>query len=446
MSSRPEKKPYRDHVRIIGPAVLISLLGFIAAYQFVDPAPPTHIGIATGGADGAYYLFGQKYRKILERNGIELEVRVTAGSVENLRLLEAESNGVEVAFVQGGTARFSGSGELLALGSLYFEPLWVFHRADAPVDDLAALRGKRLAVGAEGSGTRAVALELLADNGIDETSADMLPISGGNAVAALRGGGADAVFLVASVQSPTVKSLLEDGRFALLSFDRAAAYTRLHRYLSSVTLPRGVIDLAAHVPSRDIVLLAPAASLVASPNLHPALVDLLIQAAAEVHGEGGMFEQRDQFPSPAYVEFPLSPDAKRFYKSGPPFLQRYLPFWAATLIDRMLVMLLPLVALAIPLVRIMPPVFRWRIRSRIYRWYAELLEMDPALSVDANRAELEKNLSRLTRIEAEVSHVEVPLSYADQLYHLRLHIELVREKLDQAIAEKQAGSNPAAAD
>ncbi|HEY5701461.1 MAG TPA: C4-dicarboxylate ABC transporter substrate-binding protein, partial [Gammaproteobacteria bacterium] len=169
---------------------------------------------------------------------------------------------------------------------------------------------------------------------------------------------------------------------------------------------------------------------------HPALVDLLLQAAAEVHGEGGLFEHRNQFPSPEYVEFPLSPEAKRFYKSGPPFLQRYLPFWAATLVDRMLVMLLPLLALAIPLVRIMPPVFRWRIRSRIYRWYRELLEMDPALCEAADIDELKKYLARLDRLEAEVSRVEVPLSYADQLYHLRLHMELVREKLDQVIAGK----------
>ncbi|MDX1529746.1 MAG: C4-dicarboxylate ABC transporter substrate-binding protein, partial [Gammaproteobacteria bacterium] len=192
--------------------------------------------------------------------------------------------------------------------------------------------------------------------------------------------------------------------------------------------------MSTNIPPSDVAMLAPAATLVASPSLHPALVDLLLQAADEVHGGGGLFEERGQFPSPRYLEFSLSPDAKRYFKSGPPFLQRFLPFWVATFIDRMLVMLLPLVALAIPLMRVMPPVLRWRIRSRIFRWYRELHDIDPALRGDAGLARLEEHMATIERMEKEVSKVEVPLSYADQLYHLRLHIDLMRGKLNDVMA------------
>ena len=425
MARRPDARSWKDYLKILGPAIIATLIGFIVAYQFVDPAPPKRITLATGGTDGAYFLFGQRYQQLLRRNGIELEVRPTAGSIQN---------GVDVAFVQGGTGEFTRGENLLGLASLYFEPLWVFYRADKPTDDVTAFRGKRLAVGAQGSGTRAVALRILEDGGISELNAAILPLGGRNAVDALKKGEADVVFLVASSDSPAVQALLENAEIRLLSFRRAEAYTRIHRFLSSVTLPEGVINMTANVPASDVAMLAPAATLVASPSLHPALVDLLLQAADEVHGGGGLFEQRGEFPSSKYLEFPLSPDAKRYFKSGPPFLQRYLPFWVATFIDRMLVMLLPLVALAIPLMRIMPPVLRWRIRSRIYRWYRELLAIDPALRGETDRSQLEKHIAAIDRMEKEVSKVEVPLSYADQLYHLRLHINLVRGKLNDALA------------
>ncbi|HSS63511.1 MAG TPA: TAXI family TRAP transporter solute-binding subunit [Gammaproteobacteria bacterium] len=437
MAARADTRSWKDHVGVLAPAMVVTLAGFIFAYQFVDPAPPKRITLATGGVDGAYYLYGQRYKELLQANGIELEVRATAGSLENLRLLEAGSDGADVAFVQGGTGEFASGEELLGLASLYFEPLWVFYRADAPVDDVTVFRDRRLAVGAEGSGSRAVAMTILADNGISESSATLLPLGGHKAADALIGGEVDAVFLVASPDSPSVKALLDVSNIRLMNFKRAAAYSRIHRFLSAVTLPEGVINMSANVPAGDVALLAPAATLVASPSLHPALVDLLLQAADEVHGGGGLFEKRGEFPSEKYLEFPLSPDARRYFKSGPPFLQRFLPFWVATFIDRMLVMLLPLVALAIPLMRIMPPVLRWRIRSRIFRWYRELLAIDPALRGEADRGRLQEYMAAIDRMEKEVSRVEVPLSYADQLYHLRLHINLVRGKLEDAIAAKR---------
>ncbi len=432
--SDPQKT--RDYLKIFGPAVLITAIGFVIAYQFVDPAPPQRITLASGATDGAYYLFGQRYRDILAREGVELVVRDSAGSIENLQLLGLPEGGAEVGFVQGGTSAGEPVLGLTSLASLYFEPVWVFYRASDPVTELNQLAGKRVAVGAPGSGTRAVALQLLADNEAHAPNVEILPLGGTAAASALRTGGADVLFLVGSPNSPLVRDLLHDEGIDLMSFERSEAYTRIHRYLSSVTLPQGVIDLGRNRPAREITLLAPTANLVASPSLHPALVDLLLQAAEEVHAGGGLFEPPGQFPSRLHLEFPLNENARRYFKSGPSFLKRFLPFWAATLIDRLLVMLVPLLALAIPLVRVMPPVFRWRVRARIYRWYRSLLALDPALHEAATPAELERFLNELDRIELDVSRVNVPLSYADQLYHLRLHIELVRDKLRGAIAAR----------
>ncbi|MES9938611.1 MAG: TAXI family TRAP transporter solute-binding subunit [Sedimenticola sp.] len=422
-----EHHPLRDHLHIFGPAIAITLLGFLLAFQFVQPAPPARITIATGGLEGAYSLFGQRYREIIKREDIQLEVLNTKGSVENISLLE--SGKADIAFVQGGTEQASRGDELISLGSLYFEPIWVFHRSNLTLDRLTGLQEKRVAIGPEGSGTRAVALQLLSDNAITPSNTRLIELSGRPAADALLKGDIDAAFFVASPRSPVVRALLDSTEISLMSFNRADAYARLHRYLSTVVLPEGVINLEHNLPRRETRLLAASANLVAHKDLHPALVDLLLQAASEVHGEGGWFEEQGQFPAAQFLAFPLSKEAKRFYKFGPPLLQRYLPFWAATLVDRLKVMLLPLVALMIPLFKVMPPIYRWRIRSRIYRWYREVLAIDRRSDVPG--ADIDVAMGELDAIEEDVSKVSVPLSYAEELYDLRLHIGLVREKLKQ---------------
>ena len=434
------QQPTRDYLSIIGPVVVLSLLGFFAAYQFVDPAPPKMLTIATARKDGAYYQFALKYRDLLKHQGITLKVLETPGSVANLKLLRTRDNGVNVAFVQGGTASDNPGAGLQSIASLYFEPLWVFYRARQPLASLGDARGRRVAIGAPGSGTRAIASQLLKLNGIATDRPEILPLGGRQAAEALLDGSLDAAFFVASPQSPTVRALLNSPSVGLLNFQRAEAYTRIQHFLSSVTLPRGAIDLARDLPNRDIRLLAATANLVATPDLHPALIDLLLQAATRVHGPGGMFEATGQFPSARYLEFPASDEALRYFKSGPPFLQRYLPFWAATFVDRMLVMLVPLLALLIPLLRIMPPMYRWRIRSRIYRWYRDLLALDPSVHQHQDRRQLQQCLEKLASIELEISRIHVPLSYADQLYELRVHMELVRDKLGKALEEDAAAS------
>jgi TRAP transporter TAXI family solute receptor len=420
-----------EYVWIYGPAVLLACIALFITYQFVDPAPPTRITIATGGPNGAYYAFGQRYREILARDGVTLEVLETNGSVENIVLLESSDAGVDVAFVQGGTEGHARGNTIQSLASLYYEPLWVFVNETMPLTQPADIKGKRMSIGPQGSGTRALVLVLSRDAGIDDSDLVISDLHGEAAVEALRTGSLDMMLLVASPASALVQELLRSDGVRLLSFVRMDAYTRRHRYLTKLTLPEGTIDLSKNRPSSNVALLAPTANLVANEDLHPALVDLLLEAASEVHGGGGLFEQPGAFPSPRFLVFPLSDEARRYFKSGPPFLRRTLPFWAATLIDRLTLMLLPLIAIIIPLMRIMPPIYKWRVRRRVYKWYKELRKLEREIHDGVHDDDAADYDSDLGRIDSEVRKVKIPWAYAEELYQLRLHIRYVREGLDK---------------
>ncbi len=433
---------HMEFLWIYGPAVLLGLIALFITYQFVDPAPPDRITIATGGPNGAYKAFAERYRDILARDGVTLEVLETKGSLENIALLESPESGVDVAFVQGGTGEHARGGTLRSLASVYYEPLWVFFK-DAtslvrPVDILE----KRLSIGPRGSGTRALVLELLADTGIDENILAIADLNGEAAVDALENGSLDIMLLVASPKSALVKRLLRIEGVHLLGLERMDAYTRRHRYLSKLTLPEGAVDLSENLPPDDVGLLAPTANLVAGENIHPALVDLLLLAASEVHGDGGLFEQPGAFPSPRFLVFPLNDDARRYFTSGPPFLRRTLPFWAATLIDRLTLMLLPLIAIIIPLMRIMPPIYKWRVRRRVYRWYKALRTLEREIQDGVHDDHVAKYHGALDRIDTEVKKVKIPWAYAEELYQLRLHTRYVRESLDNRQSPAGAGERP----
>jgi TRAP transporter TAXI family solute receptor len=443
MTKASPPRPRRDHGvrerwRLFGPAIALTLAGFIVAYQFVEPAPPSRIAIATGRAEGAYHGFAERYAEILARDGITLEVRATSGSLANLDLLADPASGIDLAFVQGGTGTPAATTDLRSLGSLYFEPLWIFTREQPSPRRIPALAGRRVATGGEGSGTRAVALQLLADNGLTDGVATLLPLGGNEAAEALLAGEVDAAFFVASPKAPVIARLLKAKDIRPMSLARAEAYARRYRFLSRVTLPEGVIDFARNIPDREIALLAPAATLVARAELHPALTVLLLEAAGQVHRAGGLFETPGAFPAPHHLDFPLNEAAGRYFEYGPPFLQRYMPFWAADLIDRLKVMLLPLVTLLFPLFKIVPPTYRWRVRSRIYRWYRELQTIDDHIGAAGPAYNLERLAGDLTRIEQEVTRVSVPLAYADALYDLRLHIAFVRDRLQQIQAGRRS--------
>ena len=426
------KRGLKDYLKIIGPGLIITIIGFLITYQFVAPAPPRHITIATGSTGGAYYAFGKAYSEILRRYGITLEVLPTAGSAENLQLLHKDDSPVDVAFLQGGIQTADRSTEIISLGSLYYEPLWGFQRRGRAIDRFGDLKGKRIAVGREGSGTKALVMQLLAFNGISEQNTEIFTQGGQKAANMLIAEELDAAFFVTAHHSPVIRQLLVSENILLWSFHRAAGYAARLHYLSVLELPEGAIDFQRNIPSESTTLIAPTTQLVARAQFHAALIDLLLQAATEVHRAGGLFEKTGEFPAPKYLDYKLSAEAERFYASGPPFLRRYLPFWVATFIDRTKVMLVPLLALFFPLFRMMPLIYRWRFRSKIYRWYKKLAEVDPELRADDTAAHLDEHLARLDRIEEQVCQTSVPLSFTNELYHLRLHIEMLRTKLNQA--------------
>jgi len=436
------KKHFIDYLKLIGPGTFITILAFIIAYQFVEPAPPRHIAIATGSPDGAYYAFGQAYSEILQKYGYTLEVITTAGSLENLQLLDQDDGGVDVAFIQGGIHLQPPSNELISLGSLYYEPLWVFHAAGLGISQLSELRDRRLGVGREGSGTKVLAMGLLALNDVSVQNTKIFSLGWEKAAEMLIQGEIDAAFFVTAYDSPVIRQLLYSKNIQLMSFQRAPAYAvRLH-YLSMLNLPQGALDFVENIPPSNTTLLGTTTQLVARAEIHPALIELLLQAATELHRAGGLFEKAGEFPAPKHLNFKLSKEAEHFYKSGPPFLRRYLPFWLATFIDRTKVMLVPLIGLLFPLVRVMPIVFRWRFRSKIYRWYKKLAEVDPELKRDDLALQLDEYLNRLNNIEAQVCQTSVPLAFSNELYHLRLHIEMLRNKLVHAASNTGSSNDP----
>jgi TRAP transporter TAXI family solute receptor len=418
-----------EKLKFFGPAALITIIGFIIAYQFVAPAPPRTITMATGSPTGSYFASGEAYREILGQNGITLELIKTSGSVENLRLLEMPSGGADVAFVQGGLKELADSKNLVALGSLYFEPMWVFHRLDVLLEQLTDFHRVRIAIGPEGSGSRVLALQMLKLNGIDETNAKFYAYESQEAADSLLEGHIDVAFFVASHRSDYIMQLFNSNSVGILGIDRAEAYAIRYPFLHVLKLPEGVINFKDNIPSRDLMLVAPTAQLVARSDLHPALVNLLLQVAEKVHFKGGGFEKEGQFPTPKYIDYELSDEAARYYKSGSRFLQRYLPFWMANFINRMTVMLLPLVALLFPLFKLMPTIYRWRMRSKIYRWYAKFDDIDAVIFKEKKTTNTAKYISELDELEEKVAHIRVPLAFQEELYDLRLHIDLLRSKL-----------------
>jgi len=424
-----DRRSYRHQWKIWGPSALIVALGFLVAYQFVEPAPPRHLVLGTGDESGAYHRFGERYQDVLAREGVDLILQPSTGAIHNLQNLQSESNRVDVAFVQGGVVGETPPDGLEALGSVFLEPLWVFVSQEDPPSWLNELKGLRLAVGAEGSGTKVMVTQLLSANMISVENTDLLSLGGAEAAAALRDGSVDALFLVASPQAKILGSLLKDPAFHLMNIERAEAYQQNYRFLTTVKLAQGAADLGLNRPPQNVTLLAPVASLVARKGLHPTLVDLLLLAATDVHRPGDLFSGRGEFPSDKHLDFPLNSEARRYLRSGPPLLQRHLPFWVATFIERMAILLIPLVTLLIPLTRILPPALDWRVRRRIYRWYDELSAVATAASNTHDDEEREALQYRLDQIDQELNQLSVPRHRTDLVFNLRTHVKLIRDRL-----------------
>ncbi|MBL0730768.1 TAXI family TRAP transporter solute-binding subunit [Piscinibacter sp. HJYY11] len=432
----------RDLLATAGPFLLLALALLVVAYWVLDPTPPRKVVLATGVDQGAYAEFGKRYVQFLQQHGITVELRPTNGAAENLRLLRDPASGVDIAFVQGGADERDRrpaeeeEDSLVSLGSLFYEPVWIFYREDSAkrllkadsLTSLAQLPGWKLNIGARGSGVPNLMRRLLEANKVDTDTITLLRNPQTPAVQGLLEGNIDAVTFASAPESVMVQMLLQTPGIKLFSFSQADAYSRRFAFLSPVTLPRGVVDLAADMPPADVHLVAPTATLVARQGTHPALIQLFVQAAQQIHGEAGWFQRKGDFPSIKGTERPVADEAQRFYAKGPPFLQRFLPFWLANLVDRMWVALLSIVAILIPLSRVLPPLYEFRIRSRVFRWYGRLRVVEDA---QGQRPATEL-LKELDDIERSVEQVSVPLSYADELYALRSHIQLVRGRLEVA--------------
>ena len=431
MSEKLKLLSWRDIVFVALPSLLLAIGAFWLAAQFIKPAPPDRLIIGTGGEGGAYQRFAARYKDVLTRYGITLVEKPSAGSTENLARLRNPEFEVDAAFIQGGTARPAEEDALVSLGDFYHEPLWVFYRETVlrGADRILDLKGKRVAVGGAGSGTNYLAMELLAANGIEAKNTTLIEEGGLGLVDRLQKNEIDAVFVVGPTQSALVWTLLYTPGVQLMNLIHAEAYTRRFPYLARLVLPRGAIDLTRDIPPHDTQLVSPMAMLLVRDDTHPALIDLLMQAASEVHGEPGVFQKPGEFPRAGHSEFPLSKEAERYYKSGRPFLQRYLPFWAATLIDRMVVMLVPLLAVLIPLFKFAPQIYGWRVRSRIYRRYGELKFLENEINEEPGRHSRAEWIEKLDRIEADASRIRTPLTFSDMLYTLRGHIDLVRDMI-----------------
>lgn len=407
-------------------AGVLILAALAATVIWLGPLPPRVVVMSTGTPGSDYDLQGRRYQAILKRSGVDLRLVPSAGGVENLRRLNDPRSNVNVSFAQGGLTSDTQSPRLESLGNMFYEPFWFFSRV--PVElHLEALRGKKVAIGREGGGGRVLSLRFLALNGIDQASAELLPLSAAEASKALLRGDIDAATMVSSWDGQGIRELFGSSDVNIVGFPRADAYIALYPYLSKLVLPAGVGNMATNRPPTDVNLVAVKASLIIRRDLHPALQYLLLKAATEIHSAPGIFQRAGQFPAAERGDLPLSDEARQFYKTGPPFLQRYLPFWLAVLVSRLLLLLIPVIGIAYPLLSFAPTLYGWSVMHRIFRIYGELKFIEAELESGRGTAGRDVQ-ARLERLEQSANHLRVPVSYAQFLYNLRAHIELVRNR------------------
>jgi hypothetical protein len=414
-------------------ALFLALLCVLAVVWVIRSAPPRTITLTSGPEGSGFERWATAYQKALAAHDVTLKILPSAGSLDNLQRLQSADSRADLGFVPGGLQETPAKG-LVSLGSIAFQPLWVFYRSPAPFGRLSELVGKRVAVGAPGSGTRSLALTLLLANGITGAPTTFVDLDAGEAAAALLAGNLDAVFLMGdSASLQTLRSLMRAPDVRLFNFAQADAYVRRFAYLSKISLPQGSIDLGKNLPAQEVVLIGPTVDLVAREGLNSALAELLLEVAREVHGKSGLLQKRGQFPAPLGQDLPLSEDAARYYKSGQGFLYRtFNSFWLASLVNRLLVAVVPLALVLIPAIRFMPVAYRLTIQLRLYRCYRPLLRLERESFGPLTPARAQELLQRLDAIEETVNRLKVPASFADRFYWLRSNIAFVRQRLQSA--------------
>ena len=423
-----------DLIVTAGPTILG--LGLVCAltYFLADPAPPPSVKISTGQENGAYQVFGKKYAAALVRHHIKAELKASLGSQQNLQRLIDPTAGVDIGFVQSGSTE-EGEAErhgLISLGSLFTEPVWLFFRDSHDITQLTQLKGLRINVGPDGTGVPQLFRKLLDVNSVEPADVQLGTLENTPATIELLAGNIDAMVFSSAPDELLIQMLLQTPGIKLFDFTQAEAYTRRFPFLTHVVLPRGIVDLGRDLPPKDYNLIAPTATLVARAKIHPALVDLFVQAATQIHGGAGWFHKQGEFPNANFTEVPVASAAAKYYRNGPSFLQHYLPFWMSNFMERMWVVIVALGALFIPLSRIVPPLYVWKVRSRVYRWYGQLRSVEQAIEdvpEPQQREVYAHQLSRLNEIEEKVNQISIPLSFAEELYGLRSHINFVRNRI-----------------
>ncbi|MEJ8840680.1 TAXI family TRAP transporter solute-binding subunit [Ramlibacter sp. AN1133] len=423
----------RDLLISAGPIALLAVGLLVLAYWWLDPNPPKRVTLATGPAQSAYDEFGKRYQKALKAYGIEVVLVPSEGSPANLRLLRAGK--ADLGFVQGGSSERNANEEsgIVSLGSLFVEPVWLFYREEAAkkipggaLNSLTQLQDLRVNIGARGSGAPGIMRRLLEANGMDLAKMKVTRLDQTAAAMGFLAGELDAIVFASAPESLMVQMLLQTPSVKLMDFTQSEAYSRRMPFLTPVVLPRGIVDLAHDLPPQDARLVATTTSLLARESTHPALLQLFAQAARDLHGPAGWFNRAGSFPNIERTEYPVSREAERTIRSGQPFLQRWLPFWLANLIERMWLALGIILAVLLPLSRIVPPLYQFRIRSRVFRWYGQLRDIENRLHAEPrNAVEVVRELDAL---DDRVGRITVPLSYADELYALRNNIDVVRRK------------------
>jgi len=414
---------FKGLVAAVGVLSIVSL-----ALIYFLPSPPSKVVMATAFKGGVFEYYGRQYREVFARFHIELEPRETAGAGENIKLLQDPNSDVEVAFVNAGISDGKHAPGLLSLGTVFNLPFWMFYSSNEPFDRLSQLKGKRIAVGPAGSGTRLAAEQILGKGGVNSETATLLPFIAATAVEALNDGKVDAVWILGSPDSPSVHSLLQNPNVRLMSFPTAEAFTIIFPDLVRLVLPRGVIDIDRNIPPDDVPLMGTTAKVLVRGDLHPEIVQLLLQTMVEVHGGRQIFQRSGEFPNSTDTEYPVAPAAIDFYKNGPSFMQRHVPLWLSVHAQRAIAVLVAAIALGLPTVRLLPLAYNWITRRRLFYWYAQLKALEA--SFDGPMAKhLSDKQAEIERIEEAVSHISFPLTFSDQLYNLRSHIEIVRRKI-----------------
>ena len=430
----------RDLAVPAGPFLVLALALLVLAYWWLDPNPPKRVTLATGPAQSAYEEFGKRYAKILAQDDIEVRLLPSEGSAQNLQLLREGK--ADLGFVQGGTSESRPDDEtnLESLGSLFVEPIWLFYRKDAAgkapgtaasLDALTQLQGLRVNVGTPGSGIPSLMTKLLTSNKVDMASLTTSELEQTPATVAFLDGKIDAIVFASAPESLMVQMLLQTPGIGLMDFPQSEAYSRRFAFLSPVVLPRGVVDLAVNLPPQDVRLVAPTTALINRKGTHPALLQLFVQAGKQIHGGAGWFRRARDYPNLANNELPIGAEAERSIRNDKPFLQRYLPFWVANLVERMWLVMGIIIAIMLPLSRVIPPLYAFRVRSRIFRWYGQLRDIENRIESTSGKTGTPELLEELKTLEQRAEKISVPLSYTEELYALRNNIQLVRRKLQK---------------